>query len=156
MTRRGPASVAAALAAGLALGCADETAIMVHVCFGPGAADGVTWVRLVVESDGRGATGKVFPFPSGATNIDFSLRPGIELPADEDIVLTVAGLGEGGDVIESHAVRTRFAPGVDRDVAMTLEADCRGVACIGPEAPTCEGGTCVRVGEATATSCAGD
>jgi hypothetical protein len=146
------------LLAVLVAGCADETAIMVHVCFGPGAADGVTKMRLVVDGETRDAVAHVFPFPSGATTIDFSVRPGVEVSGRENIILTVVGLDDLGTLLLSRSVRTRFEPGVDRDLAVTLEAACRDVVCpdLDLEPQTCAGGTCGDVVEETATRCPAD
>ncbi len=134
------------------VGCADETAIMVHVCFESGAAVGVTNVQVAVDSVRLGPASHGFPFPGGATTMDYSLRPGVELSAREDIVLTVIGRDADGNVVVSHSVRTWFEPGVDRDVAVVLELACRHVGCAEP-ATTCTDGACASPSEASESRC---
>lgn len=148
----------AVLLAVFAIGCADETAIMVHVCFEPGVRAELTHVCLIVRGESRSALGHVFPLPAGGSTIDYSVRPGVELSGREEIVLTVQGLADVAGVATpriSRTVRTWFEPGADRDVAVTLEASCLDFPCADPT-NTCAEGTCLSVVEAAAPRCPGE
>jgi hypothetical protein len=137
--RAGPAA-AVALAAVLG-GCGgDQTAVLVHVCFGLRVPEDVAWVQLVVEHATRPPRSHVFAAPAGVDSATFSLRPGVDITVEEDFFLTVVGVSETGQQRVSRTVHTWFAPGVDRDVAVGLERTCLDVVCRAGE--TCGTGVC--------------
>jgi len=141
----------AVLAASLG-GCeADQTAVLVHVCFGLRVPEDAAWVQLVVEHATRAPRSLVFAAPAGVDSATFSVRPGVDITQEEDVFLTVIGITETGQRRVSRTVHTWFAPGVDRDVAVGLERACLDVVC--REGETCGAGVCQPVALAQEAVC---
>ena len=138
------------LAAG---GCApDMTALMLHVCLDPAVNDAVENVRLVVDAGELGEEAHVFAVPAGASEAQYSLRPGVELSDPLELELQVVGLTETGTERISRDVIASFEPDEDRDVWVSLEEGCLGVFC--PDGETCgETGSCRAVSTADESAC---
>lgn len=153
MSRLLPALLVASCAA--LPGCAeDDTAVMVHVCLGLDVPGDVSFVRIVVDDLARPELAHVFPVPGGATWVTYSVRPGVDLAAEEDFFLSVLGLSDSGAQRISRTVHTWFSPGVDRDVALFLEPACLDVVC--REGETCGAGVCEPVTLVDDASCPGE
>jgi hypothetical protein len=153
----GRTSALALLASCLACGagCApDDTALLIHVCIGLDVPRDVAFVKLVVDDPLRPERSRVFRLSAGASLVTWSVRPGAELAREEDLLLSVVGLSDTGEQRIARTVHTWFAPGADRDVAVSLAADCLDVACRGGE--TCGAGVCRPVGLATEERCPGE
>ncbi|MBN1770200.1 MAG: hypothetical protein JXB32_02970 [Deltaproteobacteria bacterium] len=133
-----------ALLATATTGCApDRTALLVHVCIAVDVPDEITFVRLVVDHATRPDLARVFRLPVGRTFVTYSIRPGDDLFAPEDFLLSVVGLDEHGHQRITRTVRTWFEPDLDRDVALTLEAACLDRGCTHGE--TCQAGICIPI-----------
>jgi hypothetical protein len=137
-------------------GCtgADDTAVMVHVCLGVNAPADISFVRIVVDDITRPEQAHVFPVPAGSSWVTYSVRPGVELSAEEDFFLSVVGLSDSGAQRISRTVHTWFSPGVDRDVALFLQPSCLDVVC--REGETCGGGICGPVTIVDDAACPGE
>lgn len=151
--RRAP--VLLALLAATAPGCApDRTALLVHVCVELDVPGEVSFVRLVVDHATRPDVARVFPLPSGQIFVTYSIRPGDDLVVPEDFLLSAVGLDEYGHQRVTRTVRTWFEPDRDRDVALTLQADCLDHSCTHGE--TCEAGICVPIPTVDDSWCPGE
>lgn len=151
--RRRPVLLALLIAT--AAGCApDHTALLVHVCIDVRVPDDIAYVRLVVDHVSRPDVAKVFRLPAGQPVVTYSIRPGDDLVAPEDFLLSAVGLDEHGHQRIARTVRTWFQPDLDRDVALTLEPACLGRVCTHGE--TCTAGVCAPIPTVDDSWCPGE
>lgn len=136
------ANVVGLIAVVLALGCTDETSLLIEVTSGdltvPADVDGL---RFEIESDSGRKADETFSI-SGAWPHSLAVLPASS--SDMAVTVTVTGLKDGAPVVR-RVVGAQFLPKMQRRVEVRLDRACLGLPC--PDGIDCVAGTCVGTGE---------